>query len=90
MAWIQGRIDRLRQIVAELVRRNITPESVNFADWVRSLVAGFGLSTNVAKDYIETLFRAWKHLKWKPFIKYNDYLTDEEKKRWFEKYGIED
>jgi hypothetical protein len=88
MAWFQGRVDRLRQIVAELVRRNVTPDSNNFADWVQTLVASFGLSTSVAKDYIATLIRAWRYLKWKPFIEYNDYLTDEEKKAWFEKYGI--
>jgi hypothetical protein len=90
MAWFQGRVDRLRQIVAELVRRNVTPDSNNFADWVQTLVAGFGLSTNVARDYTYTLIRAWKHLKWKPFIKYNDYLSDEEKEAWFKKYGIKD
>jgi len=88
MAWIQGRIDRLRQIVAELVRRNATPDKVGFADLVQTLVASFGLSTSVATDYIETLVRAWRYLKWKPFIQYNDYLTEEEKKVWFEKYGI--
>jgi len=84
MSWHRERLERLRQIVAELVKRGITPDKPNFANVVRSLTAGFGLSTKTANDYVETLIRTWKYLKWKPWLQYNDYLTPEEIKVWME------
>lgn len=87
MAWFQGRIERLRAIVAELVRRNVTPDKTGFADLVYMLVASYGLRTETAKDYVDTLIKAYKLNKWLSFIKYNDYLTEDEKQRWMEKFG---
>jgi len=84
MSWHRERIERLRQIVAELVKRNITPNHNNFASVVISLAAGFGLSQKTANDYIATLISSWKYLKWKPWLQHNDYLTEEEIKVWME------
>lgn len=78
----------MRQIVAELIRRDITPNSNNFADVVRSLCAGFGLRTATTRDYVQTLINAFKYLKWKPFVENNDYLTPEEKQAWLKKWNI--
>jgi len=82
MSWHRERIERLRWIVAELVKRNITPNHNNFTSVVRSLAAGYGLSTKTANDYVDTLIETWRYLKWKPFLQHNDYITQEEIETW--------
>ena len=63
MAWLQQRLDRLRQIVAELIKRNITPRDTTFANVVQGIAASFGVSKKTASDYLDTLLKSWKYTK---------------------------
>jgi len=83
MAWIQARLNRLRQLVAICIKKGLTPSSVGFADLVLNYSCSeFGVSMSTAKDYLKTLVGAWRYNKWKSYVKHNHYLTKEEQKRW--------
>ena len=76
MAWISAKLDRLRFIVAECIKRGKTPNHTGFADLVIQIANGqFGLSYGVARDYVRILVNAWNYNKWISYIKHNDYLT---------------
>lgn len=88
MAWFQARLDRLRQIVASLAKRGITPQNVGFADYVTGYIASnFGLRPETVKAYIKTLVHAWNYNHWLSYIKYNKYLTEGEKEKWMKKHS---
>ena len=87
MAWISAKLDRLRFIVAECIKRGRTPRHVGFADLVIQIANGqFGLSRQVAKDYVRILINAWNYNKWLSYIKHNDYLTLDDLKPFAEKH----
>jgi len=82
MAWISARLDRLRQIVAECIKRDLTPNKIGFADFINRKVAEFGLRPQTAREYCVTLGRAWDYNKWISYVRHNDYLSREEQERW--------
>jgi len=87
LSWVYGRLDRLRKIVAFLVKKNITPQKVGFADHVTNFIASnFGLRPTTAKEYIKTLIHAWNYNKWLSYVKHNDYLTEGEIEDWIKKH----
>ena len=49
MSWIYNRLDRLRQIVAECIRRDLSPSKVGFADFVQHISASFGVTPQTTK-----------------------------------------
>lgn len=84
MAWISSRLDRLRQIVAECIKRDLTPKRTGFADFVIRKASELGLRPQTAREYIITLGKAYYHNKWRSYVRYNDYLSKEEQDRWIE------
>ena len=86
MAWIYARLDRLRQVVAECVKRGLTPQKVGFADFVLRKSSDFGLTPTTTRGYVATLIEAWNHNRWKSYIQHNDYLTEEEKEKWIQEH----
>lgn len=87
MSWISQRLDRLRSLVAECIQKGFTPSKVGFADFIIHKCASLGLSPLTTKGYITTLVEAYHYDGWVSYVKNNDYLTAEEKERWFEKHG---
>ena len=85
MAWISARLDRLRQIVAECVKRGLTPQIIGWADFVNRKSADFGVTPLTARRYAMTLAQAWNHNKWRSYILNNDYLTKAEQENWLNK-----
>lgn len=84
MAWISGRLDRLRQLVAYCVKLNLTPSKTGFADFIIHKSSTFGVSVGTSKGYITTLVEAWHHNQWKSYIENNNYLTKEEQTKWIQ------
>ena len=81
-SWYFQRIDRLRQIIAECVKRKLTPKKIGFANHIQSIVADFGLTPETVKGYIWNIMQSWNRNYWASYIKNNDYLTEEEIKEW--------
>lgn len=82
MAWYYQRLDRLKQIVAIMVKHNMDITQVGFADAVLKAAAAQGLAPKTARDYVTTLLDAYRHDRWKAFLVYNPYLEKEEKEQW--------
>lgn len=82
MAWYYQRLERLRYIIAYLVLRKITPRNNNFADVVQQAAAAQGLRPATAKEYTETLIKAFNHDRWKAYLNNNKYIEKEEAQAW--------
>lgn len=87
MSWITERLGRLRFIVAECIRKDLTPEKNGFADHIHNITSCYGLRPQTCQEYVKTLLRAWNFDKWKSYVRYNDNLTQEEIKVWIEKHS---
>jgi len=87
MAWIQGRLDRLRQIVALSIKGGWDPTRIGFADFVLRSASDFGISPKTARTYVVTLVEAFRHNKWLSYVRYNHYLTEEEKQNWMKQHS---
>lgn len=87
MAWIQDRLDRLRQLVATCIKNGKFPDKVGFADHVIGYSASmFGLSPRTAKSYLKTLIQAWNYDHWIAYVKNNDYLNEKERQEWISRH----
>jgi len=88
MAWHQSRLDRLRQIVAILIKRNMTPRHNLYGTVVQGIVCGeFGMTETVAREYTRTLGMAWKHNRWISYVRHNPYLDKKEIDGWIEEHS---
>jgi len=86
MAWIQARIDRLRYLIALLLKERVNPKSPVLANRVMEILsAEFGLRPQTAKQYSETLKWSWRRNRWLSYIKDNPYLSKEEQEKWIKK-----
>jgi len=84
--WIQERIDRLRRLVAVLIREGITPQHSLYGTRVLQIACGeFGVREQTAREYTRTLAYAWQRYRWTNWIKHNPYLTKEEKEEYIRK-----
>lgn len=88
MAWIQGRIDRLRKIVAILIKEGVTPNDVNYGQRVYEIACGeLGLRKATSREYAQTLQVSWRHYRWTNWVRGNNYLSEKERQEWTEKYS---
>lgn len=86
MAWTERRNDRLRQIVAELIREGVTPRHSLYANKVHQIACGrFGVAVKTAKDYTKILGLAWERYRWINWVRENPYLSEAEREEWIEK-----
>jgi len=86
MAWIQARMNRLRYLVAVLLKEGVNPKSAVLGNRVIEILsAEFGLRPQTAKEYAETLKWTWRRNRWISYIKGNPYLSKEEQERWIRK-----
>jgi len=80
------RLDRIEQLLAIMVKNNITPLKNTFTDIIiRVSASRFGASRKTAKGYSQVLIDSWRMDKWKRMVKENGYLKREEKENWFKK-----
>ena len=80
------RQDRIEQLLAIMVKNEITPRRIAFTDIViRVSAMKFAVFLETAKEYAQVLIDAWRADKWESMVKENGYLTSEEKEKWFRK-----
>lgn len=82
MAWYYQRLDRLKQIVAVLVKNDICGTETRFCDSVLNIAATQGVRTATARDYVAVLLRAYRHDRWKSYLLHNPYIEKEEAEKW--------
>ena len=86
MAWIQSRIDRLRQLVATCIKAGRLPgqRRAGLADFVLNAAATLGLTPQTCRAYLRTLIHAWNHDRWRSYVENNPYLTEEQRETFLE------
>ena len=83
---VYERLDRIEQLLAIMVKNNITPLKNTFTDIIiRVSASRFGVSRKTAKGYSQVLIDSWRMDKWERMVKENGYLRREEKENWFKK-----
>lgn len=74
----QQRVERLKKVVAMLIKRNLTPDDAAFVPAVKSFLIQDGLSLKTIREYTEFLVSCWRATRWEPLIKDNQFLTKED------------
>lgn len=83
MAWISGRIDRLRKIVAILIKEGITPNDLKYGQRVYEIGCGeLGVRKVTSQGYAEALGISWRKYRWVNWVRGNGYMSKEERTDW--------
>ena len=74
---------RIRQLVAVCVKKNLTPKQTAFCDFILRVTASYyGFTKRTAKQYVDILIRAYRFDVWKSLVQNNIHLEEEEKTKW--------
>lgn len=83
MAWISARLERLREVVANCVKKGLDPTKTGFSDFVINYIsANYGLRPKTAREHVRTLIDAYNFNRWASYLKHNDYISKEEAEEW--------
>ena len=83
MISVYGRLLRIQKLIALLVKADITPNSMKFADFVHGKVATtFGFTKETGREYLDSILAAWRQDRWNGLIEKNPFLTKQEKEAW--------
>jgi len=75
--------NRVNQLVAVCVKKDLTPSKTGFADFLIKLCATyFSCDKRTSRAYIDTLIQAFRFDKWKTLVSSNLFLSEEERKEW--------